>query len=588
MTFLGLEKPVEYGSRQIFDPTMANMVLQAQRNYVNAVKDDYLRGLAELQDFNKEYADLDSPILADNTSYYNLTKGGIKNMFDEAAKQGVDLLRTPEGRMMVANYIATRPYDKLANLRKSRDAANEFLKARKQLEAQGLYNPLLAKYDAPDMSTYDTLQQGIWDKMSPTPYQNMADFSKAYFDNISPIQRSATKNGISYTISEITEPMLQDIADRHFNDLVNTPQGRLMYKMYLDQTGGDANAARQAFDAAVVSGNLDRKKYADDYVVQQDKAQDRALKRQALSLQQQNFNLKKRIAEAKLNPNNNVAKSWTERQRTGVMMNHDFKSNLRLDLAKVKMGTTPYGAKLQLISDGILHPTQAQINAKIKENKAKLHDPELRAKYYASYTTNVEGGDLLTARALFAGLNKEEAVADIAGIKRKPIQFSPKSNLSLTTIRQQEYGGLILGENALQKYLDKNHISGYATSDLATVSYKDYANGRGVFDINSTVSIKASDLERFKEGDVDARVKALKNAGAVIVNKQGKVVTGDGKIGWDNIDRVELPVSRTIDSHSYVDSEIDTYHEALNFTKKVAKDSQSGYENDDLIDMIYE
>jgi hypothetical protein len=29
MVILGLEKPVEYGSRQIFDPTMANMVLNA-------------------------------------------------------------------------------------------------------------------------------------------------------------------------------------------------------------------------------------------------------------------------------------------------------------------------------------------------------------------------------------------------------------------------------------------------------------------------------------------------------------------------------------------------------------------------------
>lgn len=313
MIFLGLEKPVEYGSRQIFDPTMANMVLQAQRNYVNAIKDDYLRGLAELQDFNKEYADLDSPILADNTSYYNLTKGGIKNMFDEAAKQGVDLLRTPEGRMMVANYIATRPYDKLANLRKSRDAANEFLKARKQLEAQGLYNPLLAKYDAPDMATYDTLQQGIWDKMSPTPYQNMADFSKAYFDNIQPFQRSATKNGIRYTISEIGMPDLHRIADQHFNDLVQTPQGQLMYKAFLDQNGGDTEAARKNFNDAVVSGNIDRLRYSDNL-------DEQTYRMQNLAIKQQNLALRRAIAAAKSRGDNggpgtqlngiSLAQSW--------------------------------------------------------------------------------------------------------------------------------------------------------------------------------------------------------------------------------------------------------------------------------------
>jgi len=128
-----------------------------------------------------------------------------------------------------------------------------------------LYNPIIEKYAGEGLDTFDTLRGGkIWDRMSPVPYRNMADFSKAYFDNISPIQRSATKNGINYTVSEITEPMLQDIADRHFNDLVQTPQGQLMYKYYKDVYGSD-EAARAAFNNAVVSGNLDRRKYADDY-----------------------------------------------------------------------------------------------------------------------------------------------------------------------------------------------------------------------------------------------------------------------------------------------------------------------------------
>jgi hypothetical protein len=48
----------------------------------------------------------------------------------------------------------------------------------------------------------------------------------------------------------------------------------------------------------------------------------------------------------------------------------------------------------------------------LSENK------EMYAKYYDTYTTNVEGNDLLTARALFAGLTKEEAVSNIDGIKR--------------------------------------------------------------------------------------------------------------------------------------------------------------------------
>ena len=220
MTFLGLEKPVEYGSRQIFDPTMANMVLQAQRNYVNAVKDDYLRGLAELQDFNKEYADLDSPILADNTSYYNLTKGGIKNMFDEAAKQGVDLLRTPEGRMMVANYIATRPYDKLANLRKSRDAANEYLKNKGKLEAAGLYNPdLEERYLGYNLSGWDTLNNGMWTRTSPAESKTLKELTESWYNNRTPeilnqadVESFGMKFNPGYNYTGFTNRHLLDIA----------------------------------------------------------------------------------------------------------------------------------------------------------------------------------------------------------------------------------------------------------------------------------------------------------------------------------------------------------------------------------------
>lgn len=161
------------------------------------------------------------------------------------------------------------------------------MKARKTLEAQGLYNPMLAKYDGPDMGQYSTLDQGVWDKMSPTPYQNMADFSKSFFDNIQPFQRSATKNDVRYTISSIDMNDLHRIADAHFNDLVSTPQGQLMYKAFLDQNGGNADAARRNFNDAVVSGNIDRLRYSDNLDEQTYRMQNLAIKQQNLALRRQ-------------------------------------------------------------------------------------------------------------------------------------------------------------------------------------------------------------------------------------------------------------------------------------------------------------
>lgn len=268
------------------------MVLNAQQSYINAARNEYLRGLQDLKEFNHEYGDFVTPIMADQDWYNENVTGKVKNFIDDAYSRGIDLLRSPEGRLALARLQNSIDIGSIAKLKTSARNAEKFLESRRQLEANGLYNPELAKYDGPDMTTYHTLAQGdqagmgIWDKMSATPYHNMADFSKSFFDNIAPFERSRTKNGVSYTISEINPQDLYRIAEAHYNDLVNTPQGQLMYKMYRDRLGSDA-AARQAFNDAVVAGNLDRLRYSDNYDERRIQLENLNLKRQSLALRRQ-------------------------------------------------------------------------------------------------------------------------------------------------------------------------------------------------------------------------------------------------------------------------------------------------------------
>ena len=265
MDFLGLEKPVEYTGYSIFDPTTAKMVLDAQDKYFAAVYADYQQGLEDMKEFRKEYDDFITPILADQEWYNNNVTGKVRGFINDAYARGIDLTRSAEGRAALAQMINSVDVGKIAQLRASSENAKEFLKARKQLEAQGLYNPLLAKYDGPDMSTYSTLNQGIWDKMSPTPYQNMATFGNPYFEGMKPNIRKESKNGVEYSVESITADDLMNIANNHFNELVSTPQGSLMYKYYLDQTNGDAEAARMMFNSAVAAGQQRRIYEKSDY-----------------------------------------------------------------------------------------------------------------------------------------------------------------------------------------------------------------------------------------------------------------------------------------------------------------------------------
>ena len=51
MNTLGQEQPVVYSMDEIFNPTTMNMVLQAQQNYVNAMREDYMQGVKDMKDF---------------------------------------------------------------------------------------------------------------------------------------------------------------------------------------------------------------------------------------------------------------------------------------------------------------------------------------------------------------------------------------------------------------------------------------------------------------------------------------------------------------------------------------------------------
>ena len=269
MSFLGLEEPVQYTGYQIFDPTMAKMILDAQDKYFNAVYADYQQGLEDMKEFKKEYYDFDTPILADQDWYNRNVTGKVRNFINDAYARGIDLTRTPEGRAAIAQVINSVDVGKVAKLRSSAENAKEFLKTRKALEAQGLYNPLLAKYDAPDMSTYSTLDQGIWDKMSPTRITDMATFGNPYFEGMKPNIRKESKNGIEYSIESITADDLRNIANNHFNELVSTPQGRLMYQYYRDQVNGTEEEkdilAREMFNNAVAAGQQRRIYEKSDY-----------------------------------------------------------------------------------------------------------------------------------------------------------------------------------------------------------------------------------------------------------------------------------------------------------------------------------
>lgn len=311
MTFLGLEKPVEYQSQSVFNPATAQMVLGANKDYINAIYNDYLQSKREMKEFNEKYGDFLSPIQKDMDWYEQNVTGRLQNFINDLYAKGIDPLRSVEGRAMVSREIANMPYKGISNVRQSAIIANKFLDSIERLKEKGLYNPETAALEAKALNEYSTMGgDGIWTTTGVTPYQNMAEFSKDYFDNIKPFERSMSKNGISYKVSEINENDLHNIADAHFNDLVNTAQGQLMYKL-LKNKGLDDQQARQAFNDMVVSGNRDRLYYSDDYDDNYFKRQQLALQAESNKLAREKFNYEKQKDAAEALERNGVSQ-WEQ------------------------------------------------------------------------------------------------------------------------------------------------------------------------------------------------------------------------------------------------------------------------------------
>lgn len=240
MSFLGLEKPIEYSGVQVFDPTMAKMVLDAQDKYFNAVYADYQQGLQDMKEFKKEFGDFITPILADQEWYNNNVTGKVRNFINDAYARGIDLTRSAEGRAAIAQMINSIDVGSIAKLRSSKAAAEEYLKNRGKLEAAGIYNPdLEERYLGYDLAGWDTLHggRGIWSRTSPTEAKTLKELTEAWYNNRTP-EMLNEEDVKSFGMAYDPRYNYTGFADRHLLDIAagETPgwRGSLYADYYRD------------------------------------------------------------------------------------------------------------------------------------------------------------------------------------------------------------------------------------------------------------------------------------------------------------------------------------------------------------------
>lgn len=224
MNILGKEQPIVYQIDDVFDPRMANMVYNAQQNYINALREDYLQTDKDLKDFRKEYGDFYSPFSKDNENWDRLTNGAIREVMD---KYGPDMLRSIEGRAEIQKAINSIPYGELQKLRASVQPAMQFLKNKGVLDSKGLYskdfqNWLNKQAGITNFEDWDTLKNGVWTKESPDTFDSLNTVTHSWYDQRQALYKGM-KNGsrvYSYDFND-----LKNTAKANAQGFINTPRG---------------------------------------------------------------------------------------------------------------------------------------------------------------------------------------------------------------------------------------------------------------------------------------------------------------------------------------------------------------------------
>lgn len=227
------------GDQWIQLPTKDLYDTQVMAMAINAARDMYEKGQQQIKDFNTTYGDFLTPIEKDQDWYNQNVTGKVRDTINQMYEAGIDPTRSAEGRAILSRLVNNIPVGKVAKLRQSAAAANEYIKNRGILEAKGLYNPDFEQnYLGYSMNNYSTLDNGVWNRTSPAEFQTLKQLTEPWYNNTEPLllnKDDVTGEGMRYDARNRYYGFL----DRHLQDVAaaNTPgwQGSVWADYYRDQ-----------------------------------------------------------------------------------------------------------------------------------------------------------------------------------------------------------------------------------------------------------------------------------------------------------------------------------------------------------------
>ena len=164
-------------------PTKDLYDTQIMQMAVAAAKDMYDRGEKRIDEFYDKYGDFYSPIASDVDFVHNETIGKLKAALDYMQANGIDPLRSSEGRALVQQAIRNVDTKAIAFKKLRAKNAEEYYKNMGELKAKGLYNDDFSRYLQENPDQWAENFAGV---TSPTQFQTLKEATNEWYNNRTP------------------------------------------------------------------------------------------------------------------------------------------------------------------------------------------------------------------------------------------------------------------------------------------------------------------------------------------------------------------------------------------------------------------
>lgn len=212
--------------------------------YISAAREQYNQAVQDQKEFAKEFGELYGPNANVNKEFYDITRGAVNKGLDYLYQNGIDPVRSAEGRAYIAKIIRERPYAEIANLKAQNESMKTYQKYRAEAMRNGTYDPDFEKFalGGKTLETWDPSTDGMWTREAPSKYSSLKDWTSNLFDNMQlEYDPELTKQaGGLYQVYSKSPKKMQQILDANIKDMTKSDLGRYYLNMY----GGDINALK--------------------------------------------------------------------------------------------------------------------------------------------------------------------------------------------------------------------------------------------------------------------------------------------------------------------------------------------------------